>query len=264
MEAKSSHSCVVTRSSQSYRGWALAKKALAEAPPSSVRILVGFQMSWLGSVQMLTGLEAIENGSFWGKIDKGNESVGPFVADLRKYVYLLSMGIVFVFVVFVGVVGVVPLLLFSSLHISLSLFFLLLPPIGMANPGSTRSPLIRNPVEGLVYCFNPKFREMWRALDEDHDHWFVSKRPSSKDLRTFDEIPSAPTHKSATIKFSSIVLSLVSSVSLFPLVLVVPVVTTIFTIPSSVGSMYSQRTPRRNSIMALLLLLLLPSSSSSS
>ena len=94
------------------------------------------------------------------------------------------------------------------------------PPSGIVNFELMRRPLTRKPVEGDTYFFTRKLLEGFLALD----HFSGLNRPSSKDLRTFDEMPSAPTHKSARINSS------------FPVA--------IFTRSSVVGSMYSHRTPR--------------------
>mmetsp|Transcript_20216 Transcript_20216/g.29693 ORF Transcript_20216/g.29693 Transcript_20216/m.29693 type:complete len:204 (-) Transcript_20216:411-1022(-) len=100
----------------------------------------------------------------------------------------------------------------------------------MAKFGRMHKPLIRNPVEGVVNFFNPNFLEGFFAFD----HSSGSKRPSSRDWRTMDEIPSAPTHRSAT-RYSP--LSPLRSIA-------------IFTRPSSVGSTCVQRTPRSSSTFA--------------
>ena len=135
----------------------------------------------------------------------------------------------------------------SSPPPSTSFSFPLPIPIGIVKLGFNRNPLIRNPVEGVIYFRNPNCFDGFCAFVQQLFRFrfllegslsllstLLLNFPSSNDCRTFDVIPSAPTHKSAIMKLLLLLLLLTSSLSSM---------TTLTRSLLSVGSTFLQLTP---------------------
>mmetsp|Transcript_19911 Transcript_19911/g.46714 ORF Transcript_19911/g.46714 Transcript_19911/m.46714 type:complete len:265 (-) Transcript_19911:55-849(-) len=166
-----------------------------------------------------------------GRIRSGIRSVVPVVADSREYVYC-------------GSIGIVDDDARSSSSPPPPSSSDDGPPRGMAKSPRTLRPLMTNPVEGLR-----RFRNRKPFGSELIHREGSSNRPSSRDRRTREPAPSAPTTRSA-VRISSI------SSSSSPSLLITA--TSILRPPPPVdddddGEIREHRRPRRTRILLFLL-----------